>query len=89
MDALKSQLGVDSLMEQKGYTVAESMRVLPTLEFSGVGGGYQGEGAKSIIPSECFCKISCRTVPGQDTERALASVKNAMLDRCRPETRIL
>ena len=81
-DALKSQLGVDSLMEQKGYTVAESMRVLPTLEFSGVGGGYQGEGAKSIIPSECFCKISCRTVPGQDTERALASVKNAMLDRC-------
>lgn len=81
-EAIKAQLGLETLAKQKGYTVAEAMRVLPTLEFSGVGGGYQGEGSKSIIPSECFCKISCRTVAGQDTERALASVKYAMLDRC-------
>ena len=79
---IKAQLGLDFLAAQKGYSVPEAMRVLPTLEFSGAGGGYQGEGSKSIIPSECFCKISCRTVAGQDTDRALAAVKYAMLDRC-------
>lgn len=79
---IKSQLGLEFLAAQKGYSVSEAVRALPTLEFSGVGGGYQGEGSKSIIPSECFCKISCRTVAGQDTDRALASVKYAMLDRC-------
>lgn len=87
-EKIKSQLGLKYLARQKGYSAPEAMRVLPTLEFSGVGGGYEGEGMKSIIPSECFCKISCRTVAGQDTERALAAVKNAMRDRCPKEVEL-
>ncbi len=80
-EAVKKLLGVEHLYVQKGYTPAEASRVLPTLEFTGMGGGYQGEGSKSVIPSECFCKISCRTASGQKTDAILELVKKAVKER--------
>jgi acetylornithine deacetylase/succinyl-diaminopimelate desuccinylase-like protein len=61
-------LGIPAFHPAKGFTPFEATRFLPTLEFNGIGGGYQGEGTKTVIPSKAFVKISCRLVPNQNPE---------------------
>ncbi len=80
-NAIKKFLALEELYNQKGVTALEATRLMPTLEFTGIGGGYQGEDSKSVIASECFCKISCRLVVGQDKDRILSLVKNEILKR--------
>jgi len=62
-------LGIPAFHPAKGFTPFEATRFQPTLEFNGIGGGYQGEGTKTVIPSKAFVKISCRLVPNQDPEK--------------------
>ncbi len=85
---MASVLGLKRLMKQRGWTPEEAVRLLPTLEFTGMGGGYQGEGNKSIIPAECFVKISCRSVPRQEMGKMLSRVKRAIIDRCPKEVEV-
>ena len=56
-------LGLDG---EKGFTIVERLWTRPTLEVNGVWGGYMGEGAKTVIPSKAYAKISTRLVPKQE-----------------------
>ncbi|MDR0535231.1 MAG: M20/M25/M40 family metallo-hydrolase [Puniceicoccales bacterium] len=79
--AYRKFLGVNALYSQPGFTPLEAVRYGPTLEFNGIGGGYQGEGGKTVIPSEAFAKITCRLVPGQDASRVLKKLTAALKSR--------
>lgn len=61
-------LGVQTLWGEKGYSSNERTGIRPTLEVNGIWGGYTGEGAKTVLPSKAFAKISCRLVPNQSSE---------------------
>ncbi len=62
-------LGVNDLMGEKGFTTVERTGIRPTLDVNGIWGGYIGEGAKTVLPSKAFAKISMRLVPDQDPKK--------------------
>jgi acetylornithine deacetylase/succinyl-diaminopimelate desuccinylase-like protein len=67
-------LGVSQLVGENGYGPLERMWKRPTLELNGIYGGYQGPGAKTIVPSLAVAKLSARLVPGQDPTAVKAAV---------------
>jgi acetylornithine deacetylase/succinyl-diaminopimelate desuccinylase-like protein len=67
----KRSLGVSALYGEKGYTTIERASSRPTLDVNGITGGYQGEGAKTIIPSYASAKITMRLVPNMDPDDVL------------------
>jgi len=72
----KEDLGVTELWGEKGYTTNERTGIRPTLEVNGIWGGYTGEGAKTVLPSKAFAKISCRLIPNQTT----AKIEKLLID---------
>jgi acetylornithine deacetylase/succinyl-diaminopimelate desuccinylase-like protein len=66
-DGLRKEMGVEELWGESGYTVLERMWARPTLDVHGLWGGFQGAGAKTVIPSHCGAKVSMRLVPDQDS----------------------
>jgi len=74
-------LGIKAFYTTPGYTPFEALRFQPTLEFNGIGGGYQGEGTKTVIPSKAFAKISCRLVPNQQPDKIKKLVIDTIRDR--------
>lgn len=74
-------LGIPAFHPHKGFTPFEATRFLPTLEFNGIGGGYQGEGTKTVIPSKAFAKISCRLVANQNPEKIRALLYKTIHER--------
>jgi acetylornithine deacetylase/succinyl-diaminopimelate desuccinylase-like protein len=65
----EQDLGVKELWGEKGFTTNERTGIRPTLELNGIWGGYQGEGAKTVLPSKATAKISARLVPNQSSEK--------------------
>jgi acetylornithine deacetylase/succinyl-diaminopimelate desuccinylase-like protein len=64
----KAALEVDELAGEKGYTILEQLGIRPTLDVNGIWGGYTGEGAKTVLPSKAYAKISMRLVPNQQSD---------------------
>lgn len=58
-------LGIKATRGENGYSVIEQVSIRPTLDVNGIWGGYIGEGAKTVLPSKAFAKISMRLVPHQ------------------------
>jgi acetylornithine deacetylase/succinyl-diaminopimelate desuccinylase-like protein len=65
--AFKADLGVNELWGEKGFSTNERTGIRPTIELNGIWGGYQGEGAKTVLPSKATAKISARLVPNQNS----------------------
>lgn len=64
-----TDLKVNGLLGEKGYTTLERTSIRPTLDVNGIWGGYTGEGAKTVLPSKASAKISMRLVPHQDSKK--------------------
>jgi len=65
----KKALNIDAVYGEKGYTTPERGSIRPTLDVNGIWGGYTGEGAKTVIASKAYAKISMRLVPNQEPEK--------------------
>ena len=65
----KEDLEIDKEHGEKGYTTLERTSIRPTLDVNGIWGGYIGEGAKTVLPSKAYAKISMRLVPNQKHEK--------------------
>ena len=69
LDAYKRALDIDDIMGEKGYSTLERTGIRPTLDVCGMWSGYTGEGAKTVLPSKAFAKISMRLVPNQKSKK--------------------
>ncbi len=72
----KKDLEISDVWGEKGFTVYEKTGVRPTLDCNGIWGGYIGEGAKTVLPSKAFAKISMRLVPNQVSHEITDLFKN-------------
>ena len=68
LDNYKKALDLSDIHGEEGYTTMERTGIRPTLDVNGIWGGYIGEGAKTVIPSKAYAKISMRLVPNQSDE---------------------
>ena len=64
----ESKIDINSTYGEKGYVTNERNSYRPTLDVNGIWGGYTGEGAKTVIPSKAYAKISMRLVPNQESQ---------------------
>ncbi len=69
LEKYKDALKLNDVWGEADYSTMERASIRPTLDVNGIWGGYTGEGAKTVIPSEAHAKISMRLVPGQDPEK--------------------
>ncbi len=75
-----SNLGVDELYGEKGFSTKERTGIRPTLDVNGIWGGYTAEGTKTVLPSKTWAKISMRLVPNQDYQKIGRLFEQHLLD---------
>ncbi len=71
----KKALNVKALFGEKGYSTSEHTGIRPSFDVCGIWGGYIGEGAKTVLPSKAYAKISTRLVPNQNWEKIAVQFK--------------
>ncbi|MDI9864809.1 dipeptidase [Flectobacillus sp. DC10W] len=72
LDAYKEDLAINDVYGEAGYSTIERASIRPTLDVNGIWGGYIGEGAKTVLPSKAYAKISMRLVPNQQSDKITA-----------------
>lgn len=72
----KKSIDIGDVYGEKGYSTNERNSIRPTLDVNGIWGGYMGEGAKTVIASKAYAKISMRLVPNQDWKDITELFKN-------------
>ncbi len=77
------EVGVSAPKTEAGYSTLEGATARPTLDCNGIWGGYTGEGAKTVLPSQASAKISMRLVPDQ-APKEIAGKLHAWLEKCKP-----
>lgn len=75
-DAFRAETGVPALVGEAGWTILESRSARPTLDVNGIWGGFQGDGAKTIIPAHAHAKVSTRLVADQDPAVVFAALRD-------------
>ena len=78
-------VGAPDYFGEKGFTTVERLWIRPTLEPNGIWGGYQGEGAKTVIPSKAYAKFSTRLVPSQNPKK-IAKLVEKHIRKLLPKT---
>jgi len=78
-------VGAPGYLGENGFTTVERLWIRPTLELNGVWGGYQGEGAKTVIPSKAYAKFSTRLVPNQNPQK-IAKLVERHIQKLLPKT---
>jgi len=84
-EALRDSIGVPALAGESGFGVLERKGARPTFDINGMWAGFQGTGAKTIIPGHAHAKVSCRLVAAQDPDRVFAALK-AFVEEIAPRT---
>ncbi|TCO09674.1 dipeptidase [Natronoflexus pectinivorans] len=74
--AYKKAIGVKALQGETGYSTSERTGIRPSFDICGIWGGYTGEGAKTVLPSKAYAKVSSRLVPNQDHVKIAVLFKN-------------
>jgi succinyl-diaminopimelate desuccinylase len=78
------QVGVDGLSGEAGYSTLERRWARPTCDINGLTSGYQGEGAKTVLPAKASAKFSFRLVPNQDPQKIGKSLRKFLEERLPP-----
>ncbi len=71
LDEYKKHLDINEVKGESGYSTLERTSIRPTLDVNGIWGGYTGEGAKTVLPSKAYAKISMRLVPNQKSQKIM------------------
>lgn len=79
-----ASVGVKALPGEKGFSVLERLWSRPTLDVNGIWGGFQGQGAKTVLPNKAGAKVSMRLVPDQEPEEIAVQVKSYLESICPP-----
>lgn len=69
LENYKKSLDIKEVKGEEGFTTNERTGIRPTFDVCGIWGGYTGEGAKTVLPSKAYAKISCRLVPNQKHDK--------------------
>jgi len=75
VEEYKKAIDVADVAGEEGYTTTERTGIRPSFDVCGIWGGYSGEGAKTVLPSKAYAKISSRLVPNQDNEKIAVKFK--------------
>lgn len=87
-EAYRRELGIPAFFGEPGYTTLERNWIRPTLDLNGIWGGFQGDGIKTVIPSEAHAKLTCRLVANQDPVKIREAIQAHVEKHTPPGVRV-